>query len=43
MKSRKRAKLLGLGVVALALGVGAWNSLLRTEPVVYADEAENFK
>lgn len=44
MKSRRRGRLIAVGaVLALALGVGAWNSLLRTEPVDYADDAEYFK
>lgn len=44
MKSRSRVRWIGAAaVLLLVLGVGAWNSLLRTVPVEYADDAENFK
>lgn len=45
MKSRRRFRLFGAAaaVVLLALGVGAWNTLLRPVPVHYEDDTENFK
>src|SRR5215217_8593098 len=43
-KSRVRARLIWTGaVLALVLGLGAWNTLLRTVPVDYGSAAENFK
>jgi hypothetical protein len=39
-----RARGIGLAIVLLlALGVGAWSSLFRSEPVHFEDDAENFK
>lgn len=44
MKSRRRVRFLAAAaVVLLALGAGAWNTLLRPVPVHYADDVDNFK